>query len=88
MLDFIKNIGAYIITWCIVVTIFAVPLSLYSYLQRYTTIDNKIAERGLWFTNTIDLSAYKYIGSGSGLFGNYDSYSRSDRHETISVYKD
>lgn len=88
MLDFIKNIGAYIITWSIVVTIFAVPLSLYSYLQRYTTIDNKIAERGLWFTNTIDLSAYKYIGSGSGLFGKYDSYSRSDRHETISVYKD
>lgn len=88
MLDFIKNIGAYIITWCIVVTICAVPLSLYSYLQRYTTIDNKIAERGLWFTNTIDLSVYKYIGSGSGLFGKYDSYSRSDRHETISVYKD
>lgn len=88
MLDFITKIGLYIIAWCIAVTIFFIPISLYSYLQRYTTIDNKIAERGLWFTNTIDLSAYKYIGSGYGLFGKYDSYSRSDRHETISVYKD
>lgn len=88
MLDFIKNIGLYILSWCIVISIFVLPISLYSYSQRYITIDNKIAERGLWFTNTIDLSAYKYIGTGSGLFGKYDSYSRSDRHETISVYKD
>ena len=54
MLDFITKIGLYIIAWCIAVTIFFIPISLYSYLQRYTTIDNKIAERGLWFTNTID----------------------------------
>lgn len=72
----------------IVITIFVVPLSLYSYSQRYVTIDNKTAKCGIWFTKTIDLSMYKQIGTGSGLFGKYDSYSRSDRHEAISVYKD
>lgn len=88
MLDFIKNIGLYVLSLCIVISIFVLPISLYIYSQSYITIDNKVAERGLWFTNTIDLSTYKYIGSGSGLFGKYDSYSRSDRQEIISVYKD
>ena len=43
---------------------------------------------GLFFTRTIDLKEFKKVGTGSGLFGKYDSYSRSDRHEAISVYKD
>ena len=62
-------------------------LVIYSYTQRFVEIDNNKAEQGIIYTATIDLSQYKNIGEGNGFFGKYSLYSRSDRHESIKIYR-
>ena len=71
-----------------VLSIAIVPISIVAYTQRYVQVSETSATNGLFFTRTIDLKEFNKVGTGSGLFGKYDSYSRSDRHEAISVYKD
>lgn len=60
---------------------------IYQYTQRFVEIDNNKAEQGIIYTSTIDLSQYKNIGEGTGFFGKYSLYSRSDRHESIKIYR-
>lgn len=80
------------IEWCEAVFVVSSPfiliaivLTMYSYSQRYVKkID--YAESGIFFTNEIELSKHRVVGKGKGLFGEYESYSRSDRNEFIKVY--
>lgn len=61
----------------------------YKYTQRYVYDSNTTATNGILFQRTIYLKEYKHLGNGNGLYGEYDRYSRSDRHDhVISVYKD
>ena len=60
---------------------------IYSYTQRFVEVDINKAESGVIYTQTIDLTQYKNIGEGSGFFGKYSIYSRSDRHESINIYR-
>ena len=65
------------------------PIVIYSYTQRFVVDNNATATKGILFQKTIYLKEYKHLGKGNGLFGNYDRYSRSDRHsDVLSVYKD
>lgn len=77
----------HLLAFILLISIFIVPLSLWSYTQRWVEGTNNLATQGLIFTKTIELEQYKHIGTGSGLFGKYNIYSRSDRHESINVYK-
>lgn len=83
-----KNIIEWIRAWAIVLSpfLFLVLLALsYGYTQRFIKHDN-IAIRGVFFTDEILLEKHRFIGRGNGLFGAYESYSRSDRQEFIKVY--
>lgn len=80
------------ISWCVSIGIVASPFILivilvlgYGYTQRYILKGN-YAESGIFATNEIDLEKHKKIGRGKGLYGEYESYSRSDRQEFIKVY--
>ncbi len=69
----------------------ASPLVLWSYTQRYIQDSNTTATKGIWFEKTIDLSVYTKLGTGNGLFGDYDRYSRSMTQgsgQVLSIYKD
>ena len=60
-----------------------------SYSQRYIVDNNETATNGIWLQKTIYLKEYKHLGNGNGLFGEYDRYSRSDRHgDVLTIYKD
>ena len=77
-----------IIGWTVVLTVLIVYGTGLSYVQRYTLNIDGTATKGIIFKKTIILSEYKKLGSGNGIFGNYDIYSRSDRrNEVLSIYK-
>lgn len=71
----------------IVILIIISLVTIYNYTQRFVEIDNNKAEQGIIYTSTIDLSQYKNIGEGNGFFGKYSLYSRSDRHESVKIYR-
>ncbi len=59
----------------------------YAYYQRYNQNSSITAISGIVFNKTLNLEAYKRVSSGFSVFGTYDNYSRSDRHnETVKVY--
>ena len=77
-----------IIGWTVVLTVLIAYGTGLSYVQRYTLNIDGTATKGIIFKKTIVLSVYKKIGSGNGIFGNYDIHSRSDRrNEVLSIYK-
>ena len=77
-----------IIGWTVVLTVLIAYLTGLNYVQRYTLNSDGTATKGIIFKKTIVLSEYKKIGSGNGIFGNYDIHSRSDRHNAVlSIYK-
>ena len=77
-----------IIAWVVSLTVLIAYLTGLSYVQRYTLNSDGTATKGIIFKKTIVLSEYKKIGSGNGIFGNYDIHSRSDRrNEVLSIYK-
>ena len=77
-----------IIAWVVSLTVLIAYLTGLSYVQRYTLNSDGTATKGIIFKKTIVLSEYKKLGSGNGIFGNYDIYSRSDRrNEVLSIYK-
>ena len=77
-----------IIGWTVVLTVLIAYGTGLSYVQRYTLNIDGTATKGIIFKKTIVLSEYKKLGSGNGIFGNYDIYSRSDRrNEVLSIYK-
>ncbi len=88
LVDWLLSTLTYALAYAIVIGIFAVPITAWKYTQRWVEVPNNLATQGLIFTTTIELEQYKHIGTGSGLFGKYNIYSRSDRHESINVYKD
>ena len=68
----------------ITLSIFAAPVAAYKYTQRYVKdVVNNTATQGIFFQKTIYLDKYKQLGKGNGLFGEYERYSRSDRHEDV-----
>lgn len=77
----------HLLAYIIVMLMFIFPISLWTYSQRWVEEPNNLATQGLVFTKTIELEQYKHIGTGSGVFGKYNIYSRSDRHESINIYK-
>jgi len=67
--------------------IFIAVASWYWAMQQYT-LNGKVATKGIIFQKTLNLSVYKQVAKGNGIFGKYERYSRSDRHnEVITVYK-
>lgn len=76
-----------LIAFITVLGMFAITLTGCGYTQRFIKNSDDTATSGIWFTDTIVLSQYKYLGKGNGLFGSRLNYTRSDRHgEVISVY--
>jgi len=67
----------------------ALPFVGWAYTQRYIADNNTTATKGILLQKSIYLNEYKHLGNGNGIFGNYNRYSRSDRHgDVISVYND
>mgnify|MGYP006899556704 CR=1 FL=1 len=65
------------------------PFVFWSYTQRYVDNLDGTATMGIMFEKTIYLKEYKNLGKGNGWFGDYERYSRSDRHgDVLSIYKD
>ena len=59
----------------------------FNYTQIYNQDSVSTATSGIVFQKTLYLKAYKHVSTGNDLWGTYDRYSRSDRHnETITVY--
>ena len=60
---------------------------MYVYSQRFVQKTSLTATKGIFFKKTLNLDKYENVSSGNGFLGNYDRYSRSDRHsEVITVY--
>ena len=77
-----------IIVWTLVLIVLIAYGTGLNYVQRYTLNIDGTATKGIIFKKTIVLSEYKKLGSGNGIFGNYDIYSRSDRRNAVlSIYK-
>lgn len=59
----------------------------YHFTQVYVQDSQNTATMGIFFKKTLNLDAYKKISSGNDIWGNYDKYSRSDRHtEAETIY--
>jgi len=59
----------------------------YIYTQEYVQDSQTTATKGILFQKTLKLKAYSIVSSGNGWLGEYDRYSRSDRHaDVITVY--
>lgn len=85
MKELIEVAGMFIVVAMIIIA----PVVAFKYTQRYTQDSNTTATKGIFFERTIDLTKYKKLGNGNGLFGKYDRYSRSDRHDhVLTIYKD
>jgi len=86
LLKIIKRYEERIFIAFVLAAIFGLP-AIAAYSQRYIINENsKTASSGILWGNTIYLKEYKCVGEGTGLFGKYKLYSRSDRHQTIKVY--
>lgn len=56
----------------------------YQYTQKYVQDSEVTASTGIFlFTKTLNLKQYKRVANGRDLWGKYDRYSRSDRHEDV-----
>ena len=65
-------------------SVIVLPVAGLLYTQRYIQDTNKTtATRGIWLQKTVYLKEYKHLGDGNGIFGKYNRYSRSDRHEDV-----
>ncbi len=59
----------------------------YIYSQRYVQDTATTATMGIFFQTTLNLGEYKNVSSGNGWLGDFDRYTRSDRHnDIITVY--
>ena len=68
-------------------TVASVLFGGYKYAQLYKQDSNETATSGILFKKSLHLDKYQKVSSGNGLLGNYDNYSRSDRHnELVTVY--
>lgn len=59
----------------------------YKYTQMYVQDSAITATTGIIWKKTLNLEEYKQVSNGNDLWGKYNRYTRSDRHdEAISVY--
>lgn len=59
----------------------------FNYMGRYNQDSETTATAGIFFKTTLHLDEYKNISNGNSIWGDYERYTRSDRHtETITVY--
>ncbi len=57
------------------------------YKQHFNQDSNNTAVSGWVFKTSLNLDEYKNVSSGNDLWGNFNRYTRSDRHtEAITVY--
>lgn len=62
-------------------------ITAWNYSQLYKQDSETTATTGIYFQKTLNLKEYKRVSDGNGLWGKYDRYSRSDRHnDVITVY--
>lgn len=70
--------------------IFAASASIviwYIYAGKYVQDSTVTATKGIFFKTALKLDAYKNISNGNDIWGKFESYSRSDRHdEVLKVY--
>ncbi len=82
----VKTIIAYVLV-AIILGVVAGATIAYIYSQRYVQDSLTTATTGIWFQTTLNLEEYKNVSSGNGWLGDFDRYSRSDRHnDIITVY--
>ena len=55
----------------------------YKYSQEFVQDSNTTATKGIFMQKTLNLDVYKRVSSGNGWLGQYDRYSRSDRHQDV-----
>jgi len=59
----------------------------YSYTQHFNQNNKETATSGIFFKTTLNLKEYRNVSTGNNLWGTFDRYTRSDRHnEQINVY--
>lgn len=59
----------------------------FEHMQHYNQDSKTTATSGILFKKTLNLNAYKHVADGNNLWGKYNRYSRSDRHdEALTVY--
>ena len=59
----------------------------YLYTQKYVQDGEHTATTGIIWTTTLNLTEYKRVSSGVGVWGKFDRYSRSDRHnDVLTIY--
>ena len=59
----------------------------FKYSRMYVQDSSITATKGIFFKKTLNLTVYQRVSSGNNMWGQYDRYSRSDRHsEVIQIY--
>ena len=59
----------------------------YTYTQHFNQNSKDTATSGIFFKTTLNLEEYKNVSTANNLWGTFNVYSRSDRHdEIIRVY--
>ncbi len=59
----------------------------YSYIQHFNQDSKTTATSGIIFKTTLNLAEYRNVSTANNMWGTYNIYSRSDRHnEQINVY--
>ena len=59
----------------------------YTYTQHFNQDSKDTATSGIFFKTTLNLKEYKNVSTANNLWGTYNVYSRSDRHdEVLKVY--
>ena len=82
----LKTVIAYLLAAVILGVSTGVTVA-YIYSQRYVQDSPTTATMGVFFKTTLNLEQYKNVSNGNGWLGNFDRYTRSDRHnDVITVY--
>ena len=78
-----KQIAAVLLALILSISVFV----WYLYSQKYVQAGTYTATTGIFFQTTLNLNEYKRVSSGNNLWGKYDRYSRSDRHnDVLTIY--
>ncbi len=72
-----------ILSYLAVLSLSLFLLLSYLYSQKYVQDGANTATTGIILKQTLNLKEYKRVSSGLGVWGKYDRYSRSDRHDDV-----
>lgn len=82
----LKIILAWLVAAMAIIAVMSVFI-WYQYTQLYVQDGEHTATTGIYWTKTLNLKEYKRVSNGNGVWGQYDRYSRSDRHDDVlTVY--